>query len=122
MAGAGDAFVELGKSVESSEYLDGTNGIQHVGIVARGSTEAAVRVQARHDKVQNVAARQGVGMAEQMQRRQPPVEAIQTQVFGEPVLELVFALRRVSAGLDGWELARPRRRWSLLRTVSRLWT
>lgn len=37
-------------------------------------------------------------MAQQVQSGQSPVEAVQTQVLGEPVLDLVGALVRVSAG------------------------
>jgi hypothetical protein len=40
-------------------------------------------------------------VAKQMQGRQGPIEAVETQMLGEPVLELVFALGRVSAGAGG---------------------
>lgn len=45
-------------------------------------------------------------MAKQVQRSQSPVEAVQTQMFSEPVLQLVFALERVSAGCWWWVPAR----------------
>ena len=102
-----DALIELGKGVECGYDLDGANGIEHVGIVTRGSTETAIWMQAREDKVKNAGSGKGIGMTEKMQGRQPPVEAVQAQMFGEPVLELVFALERVSAGLRVRELARP---------------
>jgi hypothetical protein len=68
-----------------------------MSIVTGRSSEAALFVQTREDKVEEFSARQGVRMAQQVQRSEPPVEAVQTQMFCEPVLELVFALERVSA-------------------------
>lgn len=61
--------------------------------MAGGSTEAAVIVEAGEDEVEDALAGQGVRMAEQMQGSQAPVEAIEAEVFGQPVLELVLALR-----------------------------
>lgn len=75
--------------------------------MARRSTEAAIIMQTRDDKVEDGSAWKGVWAAQEMQGRQSPVEAVEAQMFGEPVLELIFALQRVSAGLDGRELARP---------------
>jgi hypothetical protein len=37
-------------------------------------------------------------MAQQVQCSQSPVEAVEAQMLREPVLELIFALERVSAG------------------------
>lgn len=75
--------------------------------MARCSTEAAIIMQTRDDKVEDGSAWKGVWVAQEMQGRQSPVEAVEAQMFGEPVLELIFALQRVSAGLDGRVLARP---------------
>jgi hypothetical protein len=69
-----------------------------MGIMARCSTETAVIMQTRQDKVEDVSAREGVWVSQQMQGRQSPVEAVEPQMFGEPVLEFMFALERVSAG------------------------
>lgn len=105
----------MSKGVEGCQQLHSTDRVQHVRIVAWSGAKSAVLVQARQHKVQDVVAREGVRVSEQMQRSQSPVEAVQAQVLGEPVLELVFALGRVSAGLDGWLLARPRRSYALCR-------
>lgn len=79
-----------------------------MSIVSRSCAEAAVLMQTRKDKLEQFSARQGLRMAQQMQRSEPPVEAVQTQMLGEPVLQLVFALERVSAGCRCWLLARLR--------------
>ena len=92
------ALIELAKSVQGSQYLHARHGIQHVRIVPRSSAEATVLVQARKDKVEQLSTWQSVRTAEQMQCSQSPIQAVETQVLGEPVLELVFALKRVSAG------------------------
>jgi hypothetical protein len=93
-----DALFQLAKSVERCQYLHTTHGIQHVGIVCRSSAEATIFMQTREDKVKNALTWKSVGLSQEVQGRQSPVEAIEAQVFGEPVLELVFALERVSAG------------------------
>jgi len=43
-----------------------------------------------------------------VQGSQSPVQAVEAQVLGEPVLKLVFALERVSAGRCCWSTARLR--------------
>jgi hypothetical protein len=69
-----------------------------MSIVAWRRPEAAILVQTRQDEVEELSTRQSIRMAQQVQRSQSPVQAVQTQVLGEPVLELIFALERVSAG------------------------
>lgn len=70
-----------------------------MSIVAGGSAKASIIVQTREYKVEDFAAGQGVGLAQQMQGGQSPVEAVEAQMLCEPVLQLVFALGRVSADL-----------------------
>ena len=41
-------------------------------------------------------------MTQQMQRSQSPVQAVEAQVLGEPVLQLIFALQQVSATMVRW--------------------
>ena len=96
-----DTLVEFIKGVQGCEDLHCTDSVEHVRIMARSSTEAAALVQTREKKVKDAVAGEGVRVAEQMQGRQPPVQAVETQVLGEPVLELVFALGRVSAEAGG---------------------
>jgi hypothetical protein len=72
-----------------------------VSVVPRGCAEAAILMQTREDEFEELPARKSLGMPKQMQRGQSPVEAVQTQVLGQPVLQLVFALERVSAGSSG---------------------
>jgi hypothetical protein len=87
------ARLEVVKGIKRRQDLHTADGVEHVGVVARGSAKAAALMQARKDEIQNVCAREGVRVAQQVQGGQPPVQAIQPQVLGEPVLELVFALR-----------------------------
>jgi hypothetical protein len=95
-----DALLQLSESVERGEYLHTTHSIQHVRIVPRRSTEAAVFVQTREHEVEEFTTWEGIRVSQEVQCCQSPVEAVEAQVFGEPVLELVFALERVSAGID----------------------
>jgi hypothetical protein len=55
-----DALFQLSQSVERGEYLDSTNGIQHVSIVSRSSTEAAIVVQTGEDEVEDLSARESI--------------------------------------------------------------
>jgi hypothetical protein len=77
-----------------------------VSIVTRGCGEATILVQTREDKFEELSARESFRMAQQVQRSQSPIEAVQTQMFSEPVLQLVFALERVSAESCWWVPAR----------------
>jgi hypothetical protein len=49
-AAAGDACLEVVKGIKRGQYLHGTDGIQHVCIVAGGGPEAAVFMQACEHK------------------------------------------------------------------------
>jgi len=69
-----------------------------VSIVARSSAEAAILVQTREDEIEQFCTRQAVWVAQQVQRSESPVQAVETQMLGEPVLDFVFALEWVSAG------------------------
>jgi hypothetical protein len=40
-------------------------------------------------------------MTEQMESRQAPIHAIESQMLGQPVLELIFPLQRMSTGMVG---------------------
>lgn len=69
-----------------------------MSIVSRSSAEAAIFVQTREDKLEQLSARQSFWVAQEVQRSESPVQPVQTQMLGEPVLNLVFALEWVSAG------------------------
>lgn len=85
------AFLELVEGVYHGEDLHGAHSVEHVRIVARCGAEAAAVVLAREHKVYGLVARQGVRMAEQVQGDKAPVDAIQAQMFCEPVVVLIFA-------------------------------
>lgn len=61
-------------------------------VVVRSGTKASVRVLAGHDKCDGVISWQRLGMAEQVQGRQAPIDAIQTKMLRQPVFEFVFSL------------------------------
>jgi hypothetical protein len=96
-----DALIKFLKRVQGCEDLHCTDSVEHVRIMARSSTKAAALVQTREEEVKDAVAGEGVWVAKQMQGGQSPVQAVETQVLGEPVLELVFALGRVSAEAGG---------------------
>ena len=57
------------------------------------SAEASVCVLASEDEVNSFVTRQGLWKPEQMECSQAPVYAIQSQVFGQPIVELIFSLQ-----------------------------
>lgn len=75
-------------------------------IVGRCCTKATALVQTREDESKNAMAGQSCGLAEQMQGGHAPVQAVQPEMLGEPVLELIFALRRRSVLSLGWHKKR----------------
>ncbi len=97
-----DALLKLVECIKGCENLHSTDRVKHVGIMSRSSAEATVLVQTRAHKVQDAVAREGIWMSQQVQCSQPPVEAVEAQVLGEPVLELVFTLERVSVTIVWW--------------------
>lgn len=60
-------------------------------IVTRSSAKAAAVMLAGQDKIYRLVARQCFRVPEQMQGHEPPVDAIEPQVLGQPVVVLVFA-------------------------------
>ena len=61
--------------------------------MAWGSSKAAIAMQTRDDKTDNAFSRQGFWLAQEMGSGQPPVEAIEAKMLGEPVIEFISALR-----------------------------
>lgn len=93
--------LELVKGVHHGEDLHGADCVEHVGVVARGGAEPAAVVLAREDKVYCFGAREGVRVAQQVQGDEPPVDAVEAEVLGQPVVILVLA--RVE-GLDVFDV------------------
>lgn len=65
--------LQLVESIRHSEDLHSTNCGQHMGIVMGRGTESAILMLTREDKVDDILARESIGMTEQMKRRQAPV-------------------------------------------------
>jgi hypothetical protein len=63
-----------------------------MGIMIRSRSETAILMSARQDELDGLISRQPVWTAQQMQRGQTPVDAIETEMLGQPVLEFVFSL------------------------------
>lgn len=91
-------LLELVKGVHHGEDLHGADGVEHVGVVARGGAEPAAVVLAREDKVYGARAREGVGPAEEVQGHEAPVDAVEAEVLGQPVVVLV------PAGVEGLDV------------------
>lgn len=89
--------LELVEGVDHGEDLHGADGVEHVGVVAWGGAKAAAVVLAREHKVYGAVSREGVRAAQQVQGDEAPVEAVEAEVLGQPVVILVLA--RVE-GLD----------------------
>jgi hypothetical protein len=62
--------------------------------MARGSAKATILILTRENKLQGLVPGQSIWMAEEMKGSQSPVHTIQPQVFGQPVVELVFSLEK----------------------------
>lgn len=109
-------LLKLVEGVHHGEDLHGADGIEHVGVVARGGAETAAVVLAREHKVYGLAARQGVRVAQQVQGDEPPVDAVEAQVLGQPVV--IFVLARVQR-LDVFDVV-GRRELQLVRELVQL--
>lgn len=72
------AFVQFVHSIEHDEDLNGRNRVEHVRIMAGGSTEATIVPQTREDKINRFLTRQSFGVVEEMQSCQAPVDAIES--------------------------------------------
>lgn len=64
--------------------------------MTRRRAKAAVLMLARENKVNGFISGQGIGTIHEMQGRQAPVHAIQTQMFGIPVFDFISTLRSAS--------------------------
>ena len=62
-------------------------------IMTWGCAETTVVMLARQDELDSLRSRESIRMAEKMQSRQAPVDAIQTQVLGEPIFQFISALQ-----------------------------
>jgi hypothetical protein len=83
-------FVEDVQSTSEGQYLHGTAGVEHVGIVTRrGAESASLRMPALESEIHQFRLWKSSGMAEQMEGGQAPVYAVEAKVLGQPVLVLV---------------------------------
>jgi hypothetical protein len=64
--------------------------------VIGGSTKTPVFVLTRQDKFDGLVSRQRISVTEQMKSCQPPVDTIETEVLGQPILEFIFSLMDTS--------------------------
>lgn len=90
-----------------------------MGIVSRSGAKASIIMQARENELDELITWERVRTTHQMQSCKTPIQAIETQVLGEPVLELLFALGGRSART--LDMAQVVAAAAGRRTVSRLW-
>jgi len=65
--------------------------------MARRSSKSAIIRLARKHEIYGFFSWEGIGSVEEMESIQAPVEAIEAEVFGEPVFELISTLRGVGS-------------------------
>ena len=61
-------------------------------VVSRSGAEASIVMLTRQDEVDSLTPRKGVRSTKQMKGGETPVKAIQSEVFGQPVLYLISSL------------------------------
>lgn len=61
-------------------------------IVSGSGSETTVYVLAGQDKLDGLVARQAFWMTEEVQSRQAPIDTVEAQVLGQPVVQLVTSL------------------------------
>jgi hypothetical protein len=72
--------------------------------MARRSAKTPVVCLTREHKIYRFLSRKGIRTVEKMESVEAPVETIESEVFGKPIFELVFALGGVSSeGTTGGE-------------------
>ena len=86
------SLVQFVKCVDSSQYLNSAHGVQHVSVMTRGRTETTTIVLTGEYEVDGFVARKSIGMTEEMQCSQAPIDAVESQVLRQPVFEFIFAL------------------------------
>lgn len=89
-------------------------------VVARRGAEAAAGVLTREEVVEQAGARQRVRLTEQVQRREAPVDAVDAEVFGQVVFELIAALCGYGPGVSVLQCGPRSGLMMWRRTVSRL--
>lgn len=71
-------LLELVDSIDGDQNLNCRDGVQHVGIMAWGSTEASIIALTGEYKVDGLFSWQGIWMTQDVQGSQSPVDTIQT--------------------------------------------
>ncbi|KXH44764.1 hypothetical protein CNYM01_02229 [Colletotrichum nymphaeae SA-01] len=65
--------------------------VQHMRVVARRGTEPPALMLTREHEINRLVPRERLRVAEQVQRDETPIEAVEAQVLRQPVVVLVFA-------------------------------
>lgn len=84
-------LLELVKGVKHCENLNSAHRREHVGVVARGGPETPAVVLAREHKVDGVGAREGLRVSQKVKRCEAPIQAVESEVLGKPVIVFVLA-------------------------------
>lgn len=82
--------LELVEGVHHGEDLHGTDRVEHVGVMAWSGGETPALVLAREDKINGLSAWEGIRVAEQVEGDEAPVDAVETEMLGQPVVVLIL--------------------------------
>lgn len=56
------------------------------------SAKPSIVVVTRKNEIDGLVTREGFRMAKEMKSRQPPIDPVQSQMFGQPIIELILSL------------------------------
>lgn len=84
-----------------------------MGIMTGGSAKSSIVIVTSENEINGLVMRECIRVTKEVKSRQPPIDPVQSQVFGQPIIELIFSLERNQIRQGAWN---PHER-----TVSRLW-
>ena len=87
---AGSPGLKLVEGIHHGQNLHSTYCGEHVGIVTWGGSKSAVLMLARKHKVDRLAARKSVRLLQKVKGRETPIHPVETQMFRQPIVQLVF--------------------------------
>jgi hypothetical protein len=84
--------VQFVHGIYSHQYLDGTDSVEHVRVVAWCSAKAPILILTRKNEVDCRLPRQSFRMAKKVKGSEPPIHAVESKVLRQPILKLIFPL------------------------------
>jgi hypothetical protein len=77
---------QLVESIRHGEDLHSTYCGKHVSVMTWGCTESAIFMLTRENKIDDILSWKGIRPTKQIESIQSPIQAIESQVLGEPVI------------------------------------